>query len=86
MVVQVADIVGKGEVKQHSDRVDVDLPSVLLIPILFHLVKGEIWKEEKNSLSDLGEASSKVHGPDVEGGHDDLFVGQHGLRLLGSFR
>ena len=41
VVVEVPDIVGKGKVKQHSDRVDVDLPCVLLIPILFHLIKDE---------------------------------------------
>lgn len=42
VVVEVPDIVGKGEVKQHSDRVDVDLPCVLLIPVLFHLIKAEM--------------------------------------------
>ena len=49
MVVQVANIVGEGEVKQHSDRVDVDLPCVLLIPVIFHLVKADEKKTEMDS-------------------------------------
>ena len=70
MVVKVANIVCKREVKQHSDRVDVDLASVLFVAILVS----------------LGEASTKVHGPDVEGRHDDLLVRQHRFRLLRGFR